>query len=53
VTSFHEVECYLKTYSLEEIFELNDLTVEDVLIYLVEQGFIDLPDPSPIDMFDD
>lgn len=39
----------LETYSLEEILELNDLTAEDALEYLVEQGIVDLPDIRPLD----
>lgn len=39
----------LETYSLEEILELNDLTAEDCLEYLVEEGYIDLPDITPLD----
>ena len=47
------IEKYLQTYSLEEIFELNELTQEEVLLYLVEQEFIELPTPSPVDLDDD
>lgn len=42
----------LETYSLEEILELNDLTAEDCLEYLVEEGFVTLPEIHPLD-FDD
>jgi len=43
---------YLETYSLEEIFELNDVTEEEVLDYLVTQNFLELPDPKPVDLND-
>jgi len=42
----------LEVYTLEEIFEQNDLTPEEVLQFLVEQKIIDLPNPTPLD-FDD
>jgi hypothetical protein len=39
----------LETYSLSEILELNDLTEEDLLEFLVEEGMIKLPDIKPLD----
>lgn len=39
----------LETYSLEDILELNDLTPEDCLEYLVEEGFVDLPEILPLE----
>lgn len=39
----------LDVYSLEDILELNDLTSEDCLIFLVENEFITLPTVRPID----
>jgi len=45
---FKEIEDILQTYSLEEIFELNELTEEEVLYFLVEQEFVTLPNPRPI-----
>lgn len=39
----------LETYSLEEILELNDLTPEEALEYLVTQGFVELPEIQPLD----
>lgn len=50
--TIQEIEKYLRTYSLEEIFEINELTEEDVLYYLVEQEFLELPDPSPVDIYE-
>ena len=42
----------LDVYSIEELLELNDLTTEDLLIYLVKERFIDLPAIVPLE-FDD
>ena len=39
----------LETYSLEELLELNDLTSEECLEYLVEEGYIELPEIKPLD----
>ena len=39
----------LETYSLEEILELNDLTAEECLEFLVDEGYIDLPEIKPLD----
>lgn len=38
----------LDTYSLSELIELNDMTQEDVLEYLVEQGILTLPEIMPV-----
>ena len=46
------VATLLETYTLSEILELNDITDEEVLEYLVEQRIIDLPPVKPLD-FDD
>lgn len=43
-----QIENILQTYSLEEIFELNDLTEEDVLFFLVKEEFLTLPEPEPL-----
>ena len=42
------IEDALQAYTLEEILELNELTEEDVLYFLVEQDFITLPSPRPL-----
>ena len=42
----------LETYSLEELLELNDLTIEDCLEFLVDEKFITLPEIQPLE-FDD
>jgi len=38
----------LDTYELSEIIELNDLTQEDVLEYLVEHHVLHLPETMPV-----
>lgn len=42
----------LETYTISEILELNDLTDEDALKFLVEQDFVNLPEILPLE-FDD
>lgn len=42
----------LETYTLSEILELNDLTEEEVLEYLVAHKIIDLPEIQPLDFND-
>lgn len=44
------IDKYLATYTLEEILELNELTESEALLYLVEQNFIQLPNPKPCDL---
>jgi len=39
----------LETYSLEELFELNDVTEEEALEFLVTQGFLELPEVQPLE----
>jgi len=39
----------LETYTLSEIIELNDLTDEEVLEYLVVHKIVKLPDVRPLD----
>ena len=39
----------LDVYSLEQILELNDMTTEDCLEFLVEEEFIRLPDIKPLE----
>lgn len=38
----------LETYPLEEILENNDLTEADVLVILIEQGAVTLPENQPL-----
>lgn len=42
----------LDCYSLVELLELNDKTEEELLIFLVEEGYLLLPKVQPLD-FDD
>lgn len=41
-------ELILQTYSLEDIYEYNELTEEDVLDLLIKHGLVDIPNPKPI-----
>ena len=34
---------YLETYTLQEILEWNDITEEECLEYLLDEGFLQLP----------
>lgn len=42
-------EHILQTYSLLDILEFNELDEADVLCFLVEQEFLDIPLPYPAD----
>lgn len=42
----------LDVYTIEEILELNDKTEEDLLEYLVDQGYVKLPTIKPLDFND-
>lgn len=51
--AFHQLTDYtaiLDCYSITELLELNDKTEEELLIFLVEEGYIDLPDIQPLDL---
>lgn len=39
----------LTTYTISEILELNDLTDEDALKFLVEEKFVKLPEILPLE----
>lgn len=39
----------LDVYSIEDILELNDVTTEDCLEFLVEEGFVNLPKIKPLE----
>lgn len=39
----------LETYSLSELLELNDVTEEDILEFLVESKILDLPELTPLE----
>jgi len=45
---YTDVEHALEAYDFEEIVEMNDKTIEDVLMVLVEAGYIKLPNPRPL-----
>jgi hypothetical protein len=47
--SLREAATILQTYSLEEIFELNELTEEEILQFLVEEDLVSLPKIKPVD----
>lgn len=50
MTDYTEVEHLLGTYTLDEILELNEITEEELLYFLLEEKFVDIPDPRPIDL---
>lgn len=43
-----EAESILETYTLEEILDQNDLTEADALVFMVEEEFIEIPEPLPL-----
>ena len=43
------ISTILETYTLPEIIELNDMTEEEVLEYLVVHNVIKLPDIQPLE----
>jgi hypothetical protein len=45
-----DIERILETYSLEVLLELNDLTIVDACEFLLEEGFIELPNIKPLDV---
>jgi hypothetical protein len=45
----HEIEGVLDCYTLEEILEYNDLSLQDALLFLVEQEFLELPKYRPLE----
>lgn len=46
--NYEDAEHILETYSIQELLEINELTEVDLLIYIVEQEFIQLPSVKPI-----
>jgi hypothetical protein len=42
----------LSCYSITELLELNDKSEEELLIFLVEEGYLSLPEVTPLE-FDD
>lgn len=49
---YREVENILSTYTLDEILELNDCTEVDILYFLLEKEFLQMPNPKPVDIYD-
>lgn len=43
-----DYQLILDTYTLEEILEWNDVTNDEALGFMVDKGFIKLPNPRPI-----
>jgi len=43
-----EVRQALEVYTLEDILEHNDLTIEEALTILIDQGYIELPEVRPV-----
>jgi hypothetical protein len=50
---FSEVEKLLQTYTLEEILEINEITEEEALYFLLKEKFLKVPNPEPIDIIHD
>ena len=46
--TLEDIEHILETYTIEDILELNDLSPSDVLYYLSETDYIELPTPEPV-----
>ena len=46
--TIEEIENILACYTLTEIFEMNQLEEVDVLFFLVEEEFLELPTPKPL-----
>jgi hypothetical protein len=42
------IENILAAYSFEDILEMNDLELADVLLFLHDEDFLELPDPEPV-----
>lgn len=43
-----EVVWALGTYTVDDILEHNDMTIEDALTILLREGFITLPETRPV-----
>lgn len=46
---YEEIEHILETYSLADIAEYNSITEADILLFLVEEDFVDLPPVKPLE----
>lgn len=40
----------LETYTFEELLELDDMTLEEALEILYENGYLKLPEAKPVDV---
>ena len=49
VIALEEAEHLLEIYTLEEILDHNDLTEADALLFLLDEEFLELPEPKPLD----
>lgn len=47
------VAALLEAYSFSEILELNDLTEEEAVEYLVNHGLVKLPEITPLEFGND
>jgi len=45
-------EAVLEEYSMQDILDFNNVDEEDLLKYIVESGWIDLPNNLPVDAND-
>lgn len=50
MTTLNDIESVLETYSFSEVLELNNLTEEDALLFLVNEELVELPDVKPLDL---
>lgn len=48
--TYEAAEHLLDTYTLSEILELNELTEVDVLLLLIDEERIELPEIMPVDI---
>ncbi len=50
---FRKAENILSTYSLEEILDWNELSEADILCFLLDEEYLEIPDPKPVDYASD
>jgi hypothetical protein len=48
-----QAERVLDTYSFEEVLELNELDEIDVLEHLINMRIVRIPEPLPVDFYDE
>jgi len=49
LTTYEEAEHLLETYSFEELLDFNELTEADVLRFLLDEDFLEIPAVKPLD----